>query len=139
MTDIRELLDNYVTAMKKGDADWIVQHRAPDMTLFSLAPPLKQPDPRNADELRAWFGTFDGPVDFEIRDVNVAQSGDIAYCHGLVRLSATPAGASERFDLWFRGTYGLRRENGAWLFVHEHESTPFYMDGEFGAALDLTP
>jgi ketosteroid isomerase-like protein len=28
---------------------------------------------------------------------------------------------------------------GAWQIVHEHISTPFYMDGSLKAAVDLTP
>jgi PhnB protein len=42
-------------------------------------------------------------------------------------------------DLWFRGTLVLRRTDGGWKIVHEHESVPFYMDGSFGAAIDLAP
>jgi PhnB protein len=33
----------------------------------------------------------------------------------------------------------LRRENGEWSIVHEHESVPFLMDGSDKAALDLKP
>jgi PhnB protein len=28
---------------------------------------------------------------------------------------------------------------GAWKIVHEHSSTPFYMDGSYRAAVDLKP
>jgi hypothetical protein len=57
----------------------------------------------------------------------------------LNRLSATPHGAAARFDLWFRGTVCLRKVGGTWWITHEHNSTPFYMDGSFRAALDLRP
>jgi ketosteroid isomerase-like protein len=46
---------------------------------------------------------------------------------------------SEGFDLWFRSTLGLRKSDGVWRIVHEHTSTPFYMDGSFRAAVDLKP
>ena len=42
-------------------------------------------------------------------------------------------------DLWFRATLALRRTDGIWKVVHEHNSTPFYMDGSDRAALDLQP
>jgi PhnB protein len=45
----------------------------------------------------------------------------------------------ERVDLWFRFTVGLRRTAVGWQITHEHESTPFYMDGSGLAATDLTP
>jgi ketosteroid isomerase-like protein len=36
-------------------------------------------------------------------------------------------------------TLCLTKVDGAWLIEHEHTSTPFYMDGSFRAAVDLTP
>ncbi len=42
-----------------------------------------------------------------------------------------------RVDLWFRSTVGLRRTASGWQITHEHESTPFYMDGSGRAATDL--
>ncbi len=105
-----------------------------------LAPPLRHvaPEVQDASGVRAWFETFSGPVDYEVRDLTVTASDDIAFCHSLNRMSAVPHGG-ERFDLWYRGTVGLQRLDGAWRITHEHTSTPFYMDGSFGAALDLAP
>jgi ketosteroid isomerase-like protein len=69
----------------------------------------------------------------------VTTADEIAFCHRLNRLAATPHGATEGFELWFRATVCWRRIDGAWRIVHEHTSTPFYMDGSFRAAVDLTP
>jgi len=68
--------------------------------------------------------------------LTVIIGGDEAFCHSV---SATPRGTTERFDLWFRATTGLRKIDGTWRIAHEHMSTPFYMDGTFGAAVDLKP
>ena len=64
---------------------------------------------------------------------------DVAFCHSLNRLTATPRGATDSFDLWMRSTVCLRKVDGAWWIAHEHSSTPFYMDGSFRAAVDLVP
>jgi ketosteroid isomerase-like protein len=140
-TQIRDLMNDYTAAMRKGDADWIVEHRTADIALYSLAPPLRQTvqDALSADGLRAWFGTFAGPVDFEIRDLDITESGELAYAHALTRLTATPLGSDESFTLWFRTTWGYRRENDGWVIALEHESVPFYMDENMNAALDLQP
>jgi ketosteroid isomerase-like protein len=42
-------------------------------------------------------------------------------------------------DLWARQTVGLRKREGAWKIIHQHTSTPFYMDGSMKAAVDLKP
>ncbi|HEX8345849.1 MAG TPA: nuclear transport factor 2 family protein [Actinoplanes sp.] len=48
-------------------------------------------------------------------------------------------GASESFSLWHRSTLGLRRIDGDWVIVHEHQSVPFEMDGSFLASTGLQP
>lgn len=135
---IRQLMADYETAMHKGDVDALVARYAPDAVRFDLAPPLRHigMDP---EAERAWFATFDGPVDFEIRDLVVTANADIAFCHSLNRLSAVPRGTDHKFDLWFRSTVCLREIDGKWLVVHEHTSTPFHMDGSFTAAVELRP
>jgi hypothetical protein len=55
-----------------------------------------------------------------------------------VRMGATTQ-AGESWDLWMRLTVGLAKAGGHWRIVHEHVSVPFYMDGSFRAATDLTP
>jgi uncharacterized protein (TIGR02246 family) len=139
--EIRELIAERVAAMKARDAERLLSRVAPDVVKFDLAPPLQRigADARNADGLRRWFSGFDGAIDFEVRDLSVTAADDLAYTTSLNRLSATPHGSPQSFTLWFRATVCLRKIDGAWRIAHEHNSTPFYMDGSFRAALDLQP
>jgi len=138
---IRQLMAEQVTAMRARDAGRLVSRYAPEIVSFGLAPPLRRtgPELHDVNGLRSWFAGFDGPIDHEIRDLTVTAGEDVAFCHGLNRLSATPHGAPERFDLWFRATVCLRKVDGRWRIAHEHNSTPFHMDGSLRAALDLQP
>ncbi len=138
---IRELVAEREAAMKARDADRLIATLAPDVVKFDLAPPLQKAgeQARDLTGLRRWFSGFDGAIDFEIRDLAVTTGGDLAYTTSLNRLTATPHGSPQNFTLWFRATLCLRRINGAWRITHEHNSTPFYMDGSFRAALDLQP
>lgn len=137
--DIRALVASRVAAMRAGDAAWLTAQYTPDLVQFSLAPPLQQARP-DEDGLRSWFAGFGGTVGYDVSDLQVSIGGDVAFCSSLNRLSATPeAGGAQRFSLWFRSTLGLIRVGGIWRIGHEHQSTPFYMDGSFAAAVDLTP
>lgn len=139
---LRRLMEDQAVAMRSRDADYLASRYTADAVRFDLAPPLQHGGDgslRDAEPQRAWFATFDGPIDYEIRDLKVIGGDDFAVCQSLNRLSATPAGTTERFDLWFRSTICWRRSNDTWQIVHEHESTPFYMDGSMRAALDLKP
>jgi ketosteroid isomerase-like protein len=136
---IRQLLAERETAMRAKDADRLVSRYAPEIVQFDLAPPLQHTgaEVRDANVLRSWFSGFDGPLEVATRDLTVTTGDDIAFCHSLNRLSATPHGAPEKFHLWFRETVCLRKVDGTWWITHEHTSTPFYMDGSFKAAIDL--
>jgi uncharacterized protein (TIGR02246 family) len=141
VAEIRQLMAEREAAMRAGDADRLVARYALEIVKFNLAPPLRHAglEAHDADLVRAWLAGFAGPVDYEIRDLAVVAGEDIAYCHSLNRLSATPRGSEQGFTLWFRATVCLRKIDGAWWITHEHSSTPFYMDGSFRAALDLEP
>jgi ketosteroid isomerase-like protein len=119
----------------------LVSRYAPDAVQFDLAPPLRHtgPELHDANGVRNWFAGFDGPIGLEIRHLTVTAGEDVAFCHSLNRLSVTPHGAGDSFDLWFRATVCLRKLGGTWWITHEHKSTPFYMDGSFKAAVDLQP
>jgi ketosteroid isomerase-like protein len=130
---IRAVIADRAAAMHDRDAERFVAHYAPQLVKFDLPPPLQLtgPQARAAEALRAWFASHPGgPVGYEIRDLTVTAGGDVAFCHSLNHL----AGA-----LWFRSTIGFRKISGKWRITHEHNSTPFYMDGSDKAALDLQP
>jgi ketosteroid isomerase-like protein len=140
-TALRKMMDDQATAMRSRDADYLTSRYAPAAVTFDLAPPLKNTaaDVHNVETLRTWFAGFDGPIDYEIRDLDVTVDENTALCHSLNRLTATPKGTTHRFGLWFRSTVCWRKIGGTWQIIHEHNSTPFYMDGSLKAAVDLTP
>ena len=130
---IRAVVADRAAAMRDRDAERFVGHYAPQIVKFDLPPPLVYtgPEARDAEALRAWFASHPGgPIDYQIRDLTVAAGGGVAFCHSLIQLGGA---------LWFRSTIGLRKIGGVWLITHEHNSTPFYMDGSDKAALDLHP
>ena len=138
---VRAVIEGRSRVIEEQDADRLVSCYAPDVVLFDLAPPLRQPTAEVLDPAshRAWFDTFDSRMEYDTHDLTVTVGGDVAFAHGLVRMSATPRGSAEGFTMWFRATLCLRKADGAWLITHEHVSTPFYMDDSFRAAVDLAP
>ena len=113
---------------------------ADDATAFELAPPLMlgPAQVRDRAALDAWFSGWEGPLEVEIRDVEVAASGEVGWCRSLNPLAGTrPDGRNVSF--WMRSTLGLGRIDGTWKIAHGHTSVPYHMDGSFRAATDLTP
>jgi ketosteroid isomerase-like protein len=141
-TDIHTVLDKFAAAHAAHDADGLFALYSDDVVSYSLGPPLEQgPDTPygTVDGIRAWFASFDGPVQITHRDPVVSQDGDLAFAHTLAHMTVTLAGQDDSISTWFRSTFGLRRIDGSWRITHRHDSTPFYMDGSFRAATDLEP
>jgi ketosteroid isomerase-like protein len=137
---VRAILNDHAAAITARDAHRAVAHYAPGVVSFSLAPPLRLAGDEvlDPDGIEGWFMTWDGPIGYDIGERVIEVGGDVAFCHGLTHMTGTKTDG-ERVDLWFRSTVGLRRTAAGWLITHEHDSTPFYMDGSGRAATDLKP
>jgi PhnB protein len=122
--------------LRDKDAAAIVAQYTPDAVLFDLAPPLAHRI--DTAGLAHWLDTWDGPVDQQLRDMKIIVRGDLAFAYGFIHVSARRQ-SGENAAWWMRATACLTRQDGVWKIVHEHTSVPFYMDGSFQAALDLTP
>jgi len=140
LQQIRALLNNRAAAIAARDARGAVAHYAPEVVSFSLAPPLRYAgdEVRDPAGLEGWFQTWGGPIGYDIGEPVIEAGDDVAFSHGLTHMTGTKTDG-ERVDLWFRSTVGLRRTAAGWQITHEHDSTPFYMDGSGRAATDLRP
>jgi ketosteroid isomerase-like protein len=138
---IRALIDDWAEAHRVKDAVRVTSHYTPDNVQFGMAPPLKLAGPtaRDTKAFADWFAGFDGPIDYDIRDLTVFAGEDTAFCYFLNRLGATSIKFHARFEVWNRGTLGLRKVDGRWKIAHQHASVPFYMDAAMRAAVDLKP
>jgi ketosteroid isomerase-like protein len=130
---VRELLDEHAAAMRAKDADRVAACYRPGAIVYDLAPPLAKTFDREVQ--RAWFAEKHGALAYQLPEVTITVSGDVAVAYGL----ASMGDAAGTFTLWFRSTVVLREVGGRWLIEHAHESTPFYMDGSMRAAVDLAP
>jgi ketosteroid isomerase-like protein len=65
--EIRQLVKQWVKALRAKDVDGLMSHYARDIVVFDLAPPLQY---RGANAYRenwqAWFSTFQDPIGYEL-------------------------------------------------------------------------
>ena len=135
---IRTLIENWAKALRAKNVDAVMSIYAPEFLAFDLAPPLQHRVEAYRKGLEEWFPTFRGPIGCEIRDLAVTVSNDVAFSYSLNRLTGKRT-TGEEVDVWVRATVCFRKIDGQWKVAHEHVSVPFYMDGSFRAAVDLTP
>jgi PhnB protein len=123
-------------ALSAKDVAGVMDSGAAGFVSYNLAPPLKATGGKAG--LAAWFATWDGPIDHEMRDLKIIAGDAAGFAHGLIHMSGRKTDG-ERIDLWFRQTFGLKLTRRGWKIVHEHGSVPYYMDGSLRAAVDLQP
>jgi uncharacterized protein (TIGR02246 family) len=135
---IRQRIDDWVKAFRAKDIDRVMSLYAPDVVSFDIVPPLRYVGA--TAYRRPWqeaFATYAGPIDYEVRDLNVTMNGDMAFVYSLNRMGGTLS-SGVATDLWLRWTACFQRVDGVWLVVHEHVSVPAGLeDGR--ALLTLTP
>ena len=135
---IRAMIEDRVRAVRAKDVEALVAVCTPLVVVFDALPPLVRTGvDALRDRLEEWFGWYDGPIAYEVRDVQITTAGGAAFAHFLYRVTGTMKDGAQ-VDMWLRTTIGLEKIDAAWMIAHEHVSVPF--DTESGqAALDLTP
>ena len=135
---VRELTDDFVKAIRAKEIDGVMSVFAPDVVSFDLGPPLQhgggEPFVRRWQEL---FESYQGPIDYEVRDLSITAGDDVAFSHSLNRISGTLKNG-QKSERWLRWTACYHKIIGKWLVVHEQVSVP--VDVPNGrAVLDLKP
>jgi uncharacterized protein (TIGR02246 family) len=135
---IRDAMAEWVTAACAKDVNRLMSHHAPDVLLFDVVNPLRYAGVDAArNRMEDWFSSFQGPINYEMRDMTIAADEDVAFCHSLQHVNGTKIDGTT-FDVWWRATVCFRKLDGKWLVTHAHSSVPF--DVETGrASLDLKP
>jgi ketosteroid isomerase-like protein len=118
---IRRLLDTWVAAVRAHDLEAVVADRTEDIVMFDV------PEPLQARGMAAYRDTWKlyfkaaGSELFELRELEIAVGGDVAFAHAVLRCTPDPEPAG-------RLTVGLRRLDGAWKVTHEHHSFPVKLE-----------
>jgi uncharacterized protein (TIGR02246 family) len=131
--ELRDVVEERVAAVRAMDPAPLAARLADDVVAFNVVPPLRL---SGRDEVIAqthtWFGAYPDGIEYEVQDVEVAVDGDVGFVSFLYHVSGVMADATA-VDMWVRASLGLRRVDGRWLIVHDHESVPF--DPASGQAL----
>jgi uncharacterized protein (TIGR02246 family) len=121
---IRDLVENWAGAVRHKNLDGILANHSPEILMFDVPPPLQS---KGIEAYKKTWDLFfswsrDSGV-FDISEMNITASNDVAFVTALMRCGGTEANG-EKIELEFRLTIGLRKIDGQWIVVHEHHSIP---------------
>jgi uncharacterized protein (TIGR02246 family) len=121
---IRELVENWARAVRDKDLAGVLSNHSTDVLMFDVPPPMSS---KGIDAYRKTWDLFfswsDDPVIFDVDDMDITASADVAFVTALMRCAGVEK-SGERIELGFRLTIGLRKIGGQWVVVHEHHSIP---------------
>ena len=122
---IRQLLEEWTRVTREGPQDDVLKNHSDNVLIYDVLPPLKY---ESAATYRAswneWQPDAQGDMQFELEDLNVTSSPEVAFAHGLLQCGGTlPGGKSFRDTV--RATFCLRKVGGGWKVSHQHISKPY--------------
>lgn len=123
--EIRARVESWVRAVETGDVKKIMAHYAPDVVAFDAIIQLRF----NGAEAygKHWQACLEmctNHMTFQIRDLDVAADGKLAFAHCLISCGAQDDSGQQKSS-WMRMTTCYRKVDNEWLIVHEHISAPF--------------
>jgi ketosteroid isomerase-like protein len=135
---IRRQIDKIAEGLRDKDLESLERLYTTDVVSFDVEPPLQHvgvaAKAANWANVFAFFET----VTYEVRDLALAVSDDVAFGHAFARLSGTLKNGTVTSGMWVRITYGLRKIDGAWLIAHDQVSVPLDIASGTGMT-DLEP
>ena len=101
---IRELVEEWATAVRAKDLKGILANHSPEMLMFDVPPPLES---KGIDAYRkSWdlfFSWSDDPVVFDFNEMEITAGNDVAYVTALMRCAGTETNENQTrvpFDHW---------------------------------------
>jgi uncharacterized protein (TIGR02246 family) len=138
-TDIRQRIDQLARAIQAADLEAVMSIYTPDVVSFDIEPPLQhvgaEAKRKNWERV---FAAYNHPLGYEIRDLAITASDDVAFAHSLNRLSGTLKSGPTTTGFWVRATTCFRKVDDNWLIAHDQVSVPLEVANGAGL-LNLEP
>jgi len=117
--EIRALHQGWFDGTASSDLDALMANVAPEVVSYEQSGELQVVGIDEVREVcRAGLESSSGRIDFDIPDLAVRVSGDLAVAWGLDRIVA------DGQESLSRGTRVFEKRSGEWLMIHQHLSFP---------------
>jgi ketosteroid isomerase-like protein len=134
VSKIRTLESRYAAALVAKDLNGIMRSytAGEDLFVFEAVPPRQFVGARAyRQHVQEFLVNFHAPFTYEVHEIVVTVTGDIAYGHSIQHLIGMD-GSGNRIDMTFRVTDVYRKIKGDWFITQEHASFP--VDPQTGKA-----
>ncbi|GAB3226990.1 YybH family protein [Spirosoma arcticum] len=121
-----EFIEKGVNAIRAKDINTLLPLFAADIVSFDVVGQLRYVGTEAIQKrMETWFSSFkEGPIGYEISELNVDIATDMAFCHRINHVSGSLQ-TGQQLDMRWRETSCYRKLDGQWLIIHQHSSAPF--------------
>lgn len=123
--EIKAIIEKRVSAIKDRNVEMEMANYSKDVISYDVVGQLKYV---GADaiknRLNEWLSTLDQIIDFEITDVKITSTSEIAYCCSLNHINAKTFNGN-KLEMFWRETACFKKMQGIWKITHVHSSVPF--------------
>ena len=119
------MISERVSAIKNKNVEKAAAGYHPHVISYNVVGPLKLVGIDTLKKrLEGWLSTRSKIIDYEITDIDIKTSGELAYCSGLNHIQAIK-NDGDKLDMWWRETTCYTREKDNRKVIHAHSSVPF--------------
>jgi ketosteroid isomerase-like protein len=94
------------------------------MVVFDVVPPRQYVGAAAyRNDWQTFFDSLDGPITFELTDLDGVADRNLAYSHSIQRVAGTDK-QGKKLDLTMRVTHVYKKVRGRWQIIHDHVSVP---------------
>ena len=122
-THIRQLVENWASAVRNKDMEAITAHHSDDIVMFDVPKPFQSV---GIDAYRKTWDTFFAYTKlgiFDFHELHIVAGETVAFCFATMKC-ADKSNSADFVELDFRVTIGLKKINNQWTIMHEHHSVP---------------
>lgn len=141
----QEAFDAYISAVNAADVAQALSIYAEDVRVFDAFNFEEdesfegwQLSGRNAwsKHVETWFGEIVPGDHTEYRDLEIIESGDVAFVSALILYAAEMRETGKIEGMWNRYNAAMRKRDTGWQIVFEHTSMPVKMEHADGYMVD---
>jgi ketosteroid isomerase-like protein len=133
---IQDLLENYKSAIYEKDVERFVSVYGAHIHVYDCWDNWEcKGIPAWKENAKVWFdGLNEEGVSLKVdfADLEIQEGSDLALVHGGVTFAAYNQSREKLRQITNRFTFGLRKEQGSWIIIHEHSSLPISMENGKG-------
>jgi len=121
---ITNIVEQWAKAVREENLEGILAHHSDDIRMFDVPGPTQSRGRAAYRETwEGFFGWLQHSGVFDVSELEVTASGEVAFCHGLIHCAGGEENG-ERVEYVVRLTIGLQKIDGSWTITHEHHSVP---------------